>query len=155
MIRTFKPNDGEDVIQVWLASTIPGQSFLPENHWREMEPDIRALLSVANTWVIEEKGEIVAFISFLDNMIGGLFVDPGRQGTGFGRSLIDHARQHFDTLFVEVFDANERAISFYRSCGFTDHDHKIDEGSGLPLLILKLGSSALLSNTQNDNGPVL
>ncbi len=40
MIRAFEPADEDDMIRVWLASTIPGQSFLAEKHWRAMEPEI-------------------------------------------------------------------------------------------------------------------
>ncbi|MEE8407673.1 MAG: hypothetical protein V3S32_11050 [Acidimicrobiia bacterium] len=39
---------------------------------------------------------------------------------------------------MEVAEANEKAIGFYRSCGFVDHERRLDEGSGLPLLILNL-----------------
>jgi ribosomal protein S18 acetylase RimI-like enzyme len=41
-------------------------------------------------------------------------------------------------VFVEVFEANEEAIQFYRSCGFIDHERRFDEESGLPQLILRL-----------------
>ncbi|MEE8491074.1 MAG: hypothetical protein V3S60_05495 [Acidimicrobiia bacterium] len=60
MIRAFEPADEDDMIRVWLASTIPGQSFLPEEHWRAMEPEIRELVPIAEIWVVEEDGEIVA-----------------------------------------------------------------------------------------------
>ena len=42
-------------------------------------------------------------------------------------------------MLVEVFDANERAVAFYRSCGFVDHERAVDEGSGLPQMIMRLG----------------
>jgi ribosomal protein S18 acetylase RimI-like enzyme len=41
-------------------------------------------------------------------------------------------------VLVEVFEANEKAMRFYRRCGFVDHDRRVDEGSGLPLSILRL-----------------
>ena len=41
-------------------------------------------------------------------------------------------------MLVEVAEANKKAIGFYRSCGFVDHERRVDEGSGLPLLILRL-----------------
>ncbi len=124
---------------MWLASTIPGQSFLPEEDWRAMEPEIREqLVPIAETWVVEEDGELVAFMSLLDNMIGGLFTHPDHQGKGHGRALVEHARERFDPVLVEVAEANRKAIGFYRSCGFVDHELRVDEGSGLPLLILRL-----------------
>ncbi len=41
-------------------------------------------------------------------------------------------------LYVEVFAANHAAFGFYRSCGFVDHDARVDKGSGLQQLILRL-----------------
>ena len=65
--------------------TIPGQSFMPEEYWRAMEPEIRELMRIAETWVVEQDCEMVAFMSLLDNMIGGLFAHPDHQGKGYGR----------------------------------------------------------------------
>lgn len=139
MIRPLEPTEVDELIGVWLASTIPGQSFLPEEHWRRMEPEIRdQLLPIAETWVIEENGEMVAFMSLLGNLIGGLFTHPDNQGKGHGRALVEHARGRVDPVLVEVFSANEKAMAFYRSCGFVDHQRLVDEVSGLPMLILRL-----------------
>ena len=139
MIRALEPADVDELIRVWLASTIPGQSFLPEAHWRAMERDVREqLLPIADTWVVEEDGEVVAFMSIIDDLIGGLFTHPDRQGKGYGRALVEHARLLHDPVFVEVFEANEKAIGFYRSCGFVDHERRTDDDSGLPILVLRL-----------------
>ena len=99
---------------------------------------VSTLVPIAEIWVVEEDGEIVAFMSLLDNMIGALFTHPDQQGKGHGRALVEHARGRFDPVLVEVAEANKKAIGFYRSCGFVDHERSIDEGSGLPLLILLL-----------------
>ena len=142
MIRFLEPADIDDLIRVWLSSTIPGQAFLPEEHWRAMETDVRnELLPIAETWVVEEDGELVAFMSVIDDLIGGLFTHPDHQGHGHGRALVEHARLLHDPVFVEVFEANEKAIGFYRSCGFVDHERRIDEESGLPMLILRIEKS--------------
>jgi putative acetyltransferase len=139
MIRRLDPVEVDELIRVWLASTIPGQSFLPEAHWRAMEGEVRdQLLPIAETWVVEEDGEMVAFMSIIDDLIGGLFTHPDHQGKGHGRALVEHARLLHDPVFVEVFEPNEKAIGFYRSCGFVDHGARIDEESGLPQLILRL-----------------
>ena len=138
MLRAFEPADEDDLIRVWLASTIPGQSFLPEEYWRAMEPEIRELVPIAETWVVEEDGELVAFMSLLDNLIGALFTHPDHQGKGHGRALIEHARGRFDPVLVEVSEANKKAIAFYRSCGFVDHERRDGEASWMPALILRL-----------------
>ena len=144
MIRAFEPADGDDLIRVWLASTIPGQSFLPEEHWRAMEPVIREeLMPIADTWVVEDHGDLVAFMSLLGDLIGGLFTHPDYQGRGYGRALIEHSCKLHNPVFVEVFEANEQAIRFYRRRGFVDHERRFDEESGLPQLILRLDAAKL------------
>ena len=104
-----------------------------------MEGDLRdELLTVAETWVVKQDGEVVAFMSIIEQLIGGLFTHPGRQGYGHGRALVEHARLLHDPVFVEVFEANVKAIGFYRSCGFVDHQRRTDEESEFPMLILRL-----------------
>jgi putative acetyltransferase len=76
-------------------------------------------------------------MSLLDDLIGGLFTHPDHQGEGHGRALVEHARQRFAPVFVEVFEANENAMRFYRNRGFVDHERRVDEESGLPQLILR------------------
>jgi putative acetyltransferase len=141
MIRPFNPVDEDELIGVFLASTIPGQSFLPEAHWRGMEPEISRLIPVSRIWVIIDGRELVAFISVQGDLIGGQFTHPDHQGRGHGRALIGHVRRCYDPLFVEVFQANVAALSFYRNLGFVDHAQHIDEATGLPLLILRLGGT--------------
>jgi putative acetyltransferase len=143
MIRPYEPADEDDLIDVWLSATIPGQDFLPEEHWRAMEPEIRnELLPIARTWVLLADGELVAFMSVIDDLIGGLFTHPDHQGKGYGRALIEHARRRYSPIFVEVFEANERAVEFYRRSGFVDHERRTDAESGLPMLILRMEDPA-------------
>jgi hypothetical protein len=60
-----------------VAVSCPGQSFLPEEHWRAMEPEVREeLVPIADTWVVEEHGELVAFMSLPGSLIGGCSPTP-------------------------------------------------------------------------------
>jgi ribosomal-protein-alanine N-acetyltransferase len=51
-------------------------------------------------------------------------IDPLRHGKGLGRQLLHHlleyARTHTDTLFLEVRPSNVRAIALYQSEGFNE-----------------------------------
>jgi putative acetyltransferase len=137
VIRPSTEPDEDAVVGVWLASTIPGQPFLSEETWRAMEPEIRELLGRADTWVVEHDGTIVAFCSMLD-LIGGLFTHPDHQGKGHGAALVEHVRNRHEPLFVEVFEANRRAIDFYRGRGFVEDERRFDEGTGLPMWIMRM-----------------
>ena len=133
-IRPFRSSDTDGVVGVWLASTIPGQPFISEAGWRAMENEVRhELLPIADTWVVEDDGELVAFVSVVDDTIGGLFTLPDPSGQGVSGSpssskLGDRER----VCFVEVFEANDEAVRFYRNRGFVDHERTTDEGSRAP-----------------------
>lgn len=51
-------------------------------------------------------------------------VEPELNGRGLGRALLlhllDYARSHTDTLFLEVRPSNHRAIALYQSSGFNE-----------------------------------
>lgn len=139
MIRRLRDDEVDELIEVWLAATILGQDFLPEEHWRAEEPLVREeLLPLAETWVVVEEGSLVAFVSLLGPTIGGLFTHPHHQGKGHGRALFDHVAARHDELFIEVFERNEKAMSIYRRWGFVDHERDTDPGSGLEMAILRL-----------------
>jgi len=143
MIRPFKAIDEDDLIRVFLAATIPGQDFLPEEHWRSQEALIREqFIPIAETWVVEEGGEFVAFASLLDGLIGGLFTHPDHQGKGHGRALIAHARSLHDPLRIEVFRRNEKAVALYERCGFVEESASVHEETGLEAVIMRMGAPA-------------
>ena len=140
MIRRSRPDDEDAVIGVFLASTVPGQEFLPAGFWETEAEVVRAeLMPVAETWVVEEEGAIVAFASLLGDLIGGLFTHPDHQGRGHGRALVEHAHGRHDPVRVEVFRRNERATAFYERCGFVEESSEIDERTGLEAVIMRLG----------------
>ena len=86
VLRHFEPADEDELVRVWLASTIPGQDFLPEDFWRSQEPFVREhFIPRADTWIVEQDGELVAFMSIFQGTIGGLFTHPDHQGNGYGR----------------------------------------------------------------------
>ena len=139
VIRRAVPADEDDVIRVFLASTIPGQDFLPEDFWRSEEPTVREeLLPIAETWVREDDGAIVAFVALLDDTIGGLFTHPDHQGKGHATALIDHVLARHDVVRVEVFRRNHAAVAFYAHRGFVEESTGLDTATGLEAVIMRI-----------------
>ncbi len=77
-----------------------------------------------------EKGD-AGFGAYIDNV----HVHPERRSGGLGRRLLGQAMRHVsnrgeDRAYLWVFDANTRAIDFYRRLGGEIVEHGIDEIDG-------------------------
>ena len=127
VIRAYQAADIEPVMTVWRAANDLAHPFLKADFVAGVEVAIRQVyVSQAETYVLEEAGQVLGFIALLGNGIGGLFVDPKHHGQGCGRFLVDHAFALKGPLKVEVFRDNRIGRSFYERYGFEfveDEDH--------------------------------
>ena len=119
MIRNFQNEDEDNLVQVWRQANAVGHPFLQTKVVQQIEKDLRnQYLPQSKTWVYLLDKEIVGFICMLQNEIGGLFVLPQYHGQGIGTQLIDHVRNLYGALAVEVFEKNEKGKTFYFHYGF-------------------------------------
>jgi len=79
-------------------------------------------------WVCEEMGHILAYglvsIAVGEAHILNISVEPGQQGQGIGRRMLQHligtARGRAETVFLEVRPSNAVAIALYEDMGFNE-----------------------------------
>ena len=124
MIRRLKPDEMDELIEIWLASTIQAHPFISESYWHESESIVRNVyIPQSATWVFihqdEHQEKMVGFISVLDpQFIGALFVSEAFIGKGIGQALMEHVKTHYSELSLEVYQKNHRAVHFYHHQGF-------------------------------------
>lgn len=78
--------------------------------------------------VMEEEGTVLGYgivqIILDEGHLLNITIDPSLHGRGLGRTLLlhllDYARHHTDTLFLEVRPSNHRAIALYQTSGFNE-----------------------------------
>jgi predicted acetyltransferase len=96
----------------------------------ELEQRMRGWLSSDYRAVIfEEEGDIIAYALFKEQAqeiyLRQLFVVRHRRSQGIGRHAVEELRTKIwpktKRLTVEVLVANERAVNFWRSVGYTDY----------------------------------
>jgi len=81
IIRKFEQPETEELIEIWYNASVIAHSFIPKEIWESHKEELRnKYLPIAETWVAEENGILIGFISLLGNYIGGLFVAPTKQG---------------------------------------------------------------------------
>ncbi len=123
MIRemTKDGSDIDEIMALWLESTITAHPFLSEAYWKENYDIVKnAYLPQSETYVYAEGPEIAGFISIVDKeFIGALFVSAKRQGCGIGAKLTAYAIEKYDQLSLAVYVENHNAVTFYRKMGFS------------------------------------
>lgn len=138
-IRKHTPEDLDALMNVWETASVQAHSFLKADFVVLVREEMRVrYLPNSETWVYEDKGEIVGFISMVNNEIAGLFILPSTQRKGIGTQLADHVAKLHDELEVEVFEKNEIGRDFYNKYGFKlmyTYHHK---QSGETVLRLKI-----------------
>lgn len=137
-IRQYAKNDENRIIDIWVQSNALAHPFLPPEFVSKVKKDMREIyLPNTKSWVYEEKGTIVGFISMIENEIGGLFVIPNYHSKGIGTQLVDFVSNYYKVLEVEVFKKNNIGRKFYAKYGFIFIKEYFHEESKNTILRLK------------------
>lgn len=139
MIRAWNSEDLTPLLALWLESTTFAHPFIDARYWQESKSLVRdAYLPAARTWVWEEQGRLEGFVSVMDSrFVGALFVRPDAIGKGIGRALLEHVKQRYADLSLEVYQKNERAVNFYHALGFRIEDSAWQEETHHPTWIMR------------------
>lgn len=130
MIRPFKKSDIDQVACLWLHTNILAHSFIPADYWQANLETVKNLLSQAELYVYEDTKQIKAFIGLDNTYIAGIFVDSQTQSCGIGKQLLDYTKSQKPQLTLNVYQKNQRAISFYQREHFHIHSQAIDPATG-------------------------
>ncbi len=143
MIRKYRNDDLEELLSVWKSASELAHPFLSKEFLAlERSTIAEKHLPVVETWVYENEGRILGFVSLLGNEVGAIFVDPEHQRRGIGGRLMDKARELHGELELEVFKANGIGRAFYAKYGFEAIGERVDEEAGHEVLRLRLALSS-------------
>lgn len=150
MIRECKPDDLDQVMQIWLEQNLAAHPFIDPVFFQSNADLVRVILPSSQIYVQDING-VKGFIGLTDNYIAGLFIDVGYQHQGLGSSLIEKAKQARAELFVNVYVENKVAVQFYEKHGFTQLETMINAETHQPEILMgckidhhvKIGKCAL------------
>lgn len=131
MIRNFRKEDTTKIMTIWTKGNFKAHDFIEKDYWlMNFNKVKKEYLEEAKTYVYAELDEIEGFISILDDgHIGALFVKEDCKRQGIGRKLINHCKEKYNRLTLEVYDQNIDAIMFYMAMGFKNVKVQIDENT--------------------------
>jgi len=93
----------------------------------------------SKTLVAEADGRVVAFVSWWDDFISWLYVDPEYQRQGLGRHLIAAAMERTgDQAWATALAGNGASIGLFRSLGFEVVKRWADDCEGIPTEAVRL-----------------
>ena len=130
MIRKFDEKDLHAVMELWLESNIEAHDFIDSRYWKENYSKVEEMLPQAEIYVYEEAKKIAGFIGLTGNYIAGIFVGKSCRSNGIGRRLLDYVKEERETLMLQVYEKNRRAVCFYKREGFYMVQEQTEEGTG-------------------------
>ena len=131
-------DDLSELMEVWEKSAKLAHSFLTVEFFNQERRNIPNIyIPTADTWVAENNGSVIGFISLVDNEVGGLFVDPAFHGRKVGYALMNKAHLIHNILEVEVFKDNSLGLNFYLRYGFKQLSEYIHPETGRTMLRLR------------------
>ncbi len=118
MIRKFKQNDTDAVMQIWKNENIKAHSFILRDYWNNNFEYVKTALSEAEIYIFDENSEILGFIGLNGSYVEGIFVNSGSQHKGIGTALLNKAKEMHSELTLSVYEKNIKARLFYEKNGF-------------------------------------
>ena len=129
MIRDFKKQDLDRVMELWLNTNISAHGFIKSEYWKNNYNIVKSMMPSATIYVYEENNIIQGFMGLMDTYIAGIFVSQDFQSKGIGKSLLTYAKNKKGKLSLSVYQENDRAVNFYLRELFIVGNEQIDEGT--------------------------
>ena len=98
MIRALRPEDLDQVMQIWLDANLEAHCFLPESYWCDHMEEVRAALPAAQVFVYQDWEGLQGFAGLIGDYLAGLFVRRAARPRGIGRALLERAKEGLSAL---------------------------------------------------------
>lgn len=131
MIRTFKENDLNEIMQIWLDTNIKAHDFIPKEYWIKNYEMVKDILPKSEVYVYanDNTNQIEGFVGLTDNYIEGVFVRETSQSKGIGKQLLNYIKEIKSNMSLSVYQKNKRAIIFYQKEKFMIQSESIDDNT--------------------------
>lgn len=129
-IRSFVPEDLEQVMKLWLNGNLEAHSFLPRKYWESHAEMVKEQLLCAEVLVYEEGGSVKGFAGLQGNYLAGIFVEGNSRSKGIGRALLDRVKETHLFFTLHVYAENARAAAFYRREGLQAVSRETEKDTG-------------------------
>ncbi|MEE1946940.1 GNAT family N-acetyltransferase [Pedobacter sp. KR3-3] len=133
-------HDYPELIAIWEASVRSTHHFLKEDDLQLFKQLIfDQYFDAVDLYVARDiEGRPLGLMGVVAHHLEMLFVHPDVHGKGLGKFLLSYALNSLGVTHVDVNEANEKALQFYRHFGFEVVKRSETDGLGKPYPILHL-----------------
>ncbi|WP_134699333.1 N-acetyltransferase [Ammoniphilus sp. YIM 78166] len=131
MIRPFKNEDMDPVLEIWLNGSLQAHEFIDSSYWHAAKTQMKnEYIPLSDTYVITEDAKhVLGFVSMVGDYLAALFIDCAQQNKGYGKRLLDFMKEKHERLELKVYQKNTSAVEFYLRNGFEITGESIDEST--------------------------
>jgi ribosomal protein S18 acetylase RimI-like enzyme len=105
------------VLGDWIRET----GWMPVLHSREEDAAfVYGLIRTHVVRVVRDGGQPLGFLARRGGHVDALYLSPAARGAGLGRRLLDEVKGAEAVIDLWAFQANQRALAFYRREGFDE-----------------------------------
>lgn len=129
-IVKLKNSDISEVVDLWYEVSIKAHDFIDKDYWaKNREAMIKEYLPNSETYLAVKDGDIIGFISMIDNYLAAIFVKNQMQGNGIGESLLNYIKINRNSIQLKVYEKNIKSINFYKKQKFKIISKILDENT--------------------------
>src|SRR5699024_841196 len=128
MIRAYKENDIDILIDIWYKSSLQAHDFIYSGYWESQIEEMKEkYIPMSETHVITNQTKIIGFISMVEGYLAALFIDVAYQNNGAGKELLKYEKRRRNKIRLKVYKENLSAVRFYEKNGFIIKEELTDE----------------------------
>ena len=133
-------HDYAELSRLWEASVRATHDFLPENYITLLRHllETQYLATVNLFCTRDSQRHITGFAGTSRSKLEMLFIAPDCRAKGLGKTLLDHAIEHFQVTELDVNEQNPQALGFYEKQGFVVVGRSEVDGLGRPYPMLRM-----------------
>src|SRR5699024_9081090 len=114
MIRAYKENDIDILIDIWYKSSLQAHDFIYSGYWESQIEEMKEkYIPMSETHVITNQTKIIGFISMVEGYLAALFIDVAYHNNGAGKEILNFEKRRRNKIRVKVYKENLSAVRIY------------------------------------------
>ena len=108
MIRKFRNEDLEQIMQLWLQANVQAHGFIEKTYWKSHYSEVRKMMPEAEIYVFDSEDGILGFLGLQEDYIAGILI-----GDAVSASICFSAPSRITTAFPCMY-----ILKMNVPCGF-------------------------------------